>query len=120
MAFAKILRYCAGPLALAGLAFAHGGAHQKPITVDADADWVTRHLAGIFTPSLRFGECKTNMYVQRSIIFPILTQAPSLLYTTTMITVSGMPKKYRLLMDSSMKLPRMCRRTRKMPLQLLL
>ncbi|KAM3066101.1 hypothetical protein ACMFMG_010557 [Clarireedia jacksonii] len=32
-------------LTWAGLAIAHGGAHQKPLTVDPDADWGTRHMA---------------------------------------------------------------------------
>jgi len=35
-------------LALPSFVAAHGGAggHQKPLQVDADADWATRHMAG--------------------------------------------------------------------------
>lgn len=35
-------------LACVGLVVAHGGgiAHQKPLVVDPDADWGTRHMAG--------------------------------------------------------------------------
>lgn len=36
-----------GLLACVGLVVAHGGvAHQKPLTVDPEADWGTRHMAG--------------------------------------------------------------------------
>lgn len=36
-----------GLLACVGLVVAHGGvAHQKPLAVDPDADWGTRHMAG--------------------------------------------------------------------------
>ncbi|KAE8453544.1 hypothetical protein EG329_010405 [Mollisiaceae sp. DMI_Dod_QoI] len=31
--------------AFAGFAIAHGGAHQKPLQVDPEADWATRHMA---------------------------------------------------------------------------
>lgn len=46
MAIARLLQCYALSLALASLAMAHGGEHQKPIEVAADADWATRHMAG--------------------------------------------------------------------------
>jgi len=40
---------CAASMAVVGVS-AHGGgvAHQKPLQVDSDADWATRHMAGRF------------------------------------------------------------------------
>lgn len=48
MAFGKLLRTCAASMAVLGLVTAHGGgvAHQKPLQVDPEADWATRHMAG--------------------------------------------------------------------------
>ncbi|RDL37249.1 uncharacterized protein BP5553_04682 [Venustampulla echinocandica] len=40
-----ILATCAASIALVGFASAHGGAHQKPLEVDPEADWATRHMA---------------------------------------------------------------------------
>ncbi|TVY54691.1 putative calcium-binding protein [Lachnellula suecica] len=61
MAFAIITRVFAASLALAGLVTAHGGggSHQKPLQVDPDADWATRHMAeehhiGNFDPASFF------------------------------------------------------------------
>ena len=51
MAIRRIFQICAAS-ALASLATAHGGEHQKPIQVDADADWATRHMAGKPPPSV--------------------------------------------------------------------
>jgi len=46
MAFPRFILYCVAPIAFAALAIAHGGgAHQKPLEVDPNADWATRHLA---------------------------------------------------------------------------
>jgi len=56
----RVLRICALSVAFAGLASAHGGvAHQKPLQVDPDADWATRHMAeehhiGNFDPASFF------------------------------------------------------------------
>jgi len=49
MVFKKLLGICAASMAIIG-AEAHGGGggHQKPIQVAPDADWATRHMAGIF------------------------------------------------------------------------
>jgi len=44
MRSSKILRFCAGSLALASLALGHGQHSQAPL-VDEDADWATRHMA---------------------------------------------------------------------------
>ena len=46
MAFRRLLGLCAASMAVIGVE-AHGGgvAHQKPIQVDPDADWATRHMA---------------------------------------------------------------------------
>jgi len=46
MAFGTIIGLCAASMALVGIATAHGGAHQKPLVVDDNADWATRHMAG--------------------------------------------------------------------------
>ncbi|CZR51866.1 related to secretory protein SSP120 [Phialocephala subalpina] len=56
MFFGRLSMTCA---ALAGMAIAHGGAHQKPLQVDPDADWATRHMAeehhiGNFDPASFF------------------------------------------------------------------
>ena len=56
MAFLKLLKYSAASLALATAVVAHGGAHQEPIKVADDADWATRHMAGMFQFS-PFGFC---------------------------------------------------------------
>ena len=52
MAFGKLLRTCAASMAVLGLVTAHGGgvAHQKPLQVDPEADWATRHMAGTYSP----------------------------------------------------------------------
>jgi hypothetical protein len=48
MAFRRMLVSYAASLAIVGTAMAHGGAaHQKPLTVDPEADWATRHMAGM-------------------------------------------------------------------------
>jgi hypothetical protein len=52
MTVARIIGACT---VLAGLATvaAHGGlAHQKPLSVDPDADWATRHMAGLSSISI--------------------------------------------------------------------
>jgi len=47
MAVGRALGIYALSVAFVGLAIAHGGvAHQKPLQVDPDADWATRHMAG--------------------------------------------------------------------------
>lgn len=48
MAIGRIIVTCVASMALVGIVAAHGGglAHQKPLTVDPDADWATRHMAG--------------------------------------------------------------------------
>ncbi|KAH8684786.1 hypothetical protein BGZ60DRAFT_523983 [Tricladium varicosporioides] len=45
MGFGRILSVGAYVMAFAGSVAAHGGAHQKPLQVDANADWATRHMA---------------------------------------------------------------------------
>ena len=51
---------CAASMAMLSLVNAHGGggAHQKPLQVDENADWATRHMAGTspspFTELWRF------------------------------------------------------------------
>ncbi|KAI9744850.1 MAG: hypothetical protein M1818_001775 [Claussenomyces sp. TS43310] len=45
MAIVMFLPYLALSAVLVGLATAHGGEHQKPIAVPADANWATRHMA---------------------------------------------------------------------------
>lgn len=48
MALNKILHFVALPLALTTAVLAHGGgAHQAPIRVADDADWMTKHMAGM-------------------------------------------------------------------------
>ncbi len=44
----RLLAVCAASIAFPGLTSAHGGevAHQKPIQVDPNADWATKHMAG--------------------------------------------------------------------------
>lgn len=49
MRFVKALRYCAGSLALARFALAHGQHSQAPV-VEEDADWATRHMASKWAP----------------------------------------------------------------------
>ncbi|KAG0645769.1 putative calcium-binding [Hyphodiscus hymeniophilus] len=44
MAIGRILNVCAVSM-FVGLVAAHGGAHQKPLQVDPEADWATRHMA---------------------------------------------------------------------------
>lgn len=46
MAFGRAALTCAASVALISVALAHGGAHQKPLQVDPNADWATRHMAG--------------------------------------------------------------------------
>ena len=54
MAFGKILKGCATSMAIVGLVAAHGGgSHQKPLQVDPEADWATRHMAGTVPPFLQ-------------------------------------------------------------------
>jgi len=52
MAFRRILNVCAVSVALVSVAAAHGGgaAHQKPLEVDPEANWATRHMAGTTLP----------------------------------------------------------------------
>jgi len=45
MAFGRVVVVCVVSMAFSSLIAAHGGAHQKPIEVDADADWATIHMA---------------------------------------------------------------------------
>lgn len=45
----KTLNICALLSMGVALVSAHGGAHQKPLEVDPDADWATRHMAGKFS-----------------------------------------------------------------------
>ena len=52
MAMRRLLCACAASMAAVGMVTAHGGAHQKPLIVDPNADWATRHMAGMF-PSLQ-------------------------------------------------------------------
>jgi len=61
MAIGRILNVCAASMAIVGLVTAHGGgsAHQKPLQVDPEADWATRHMAeehhiGNFDPATFF------------------------------------------------------------------
>lgn len=48
MTIRGVLAVCVASVAFAGFVSAHGGgaAHQKPIQVDSDADWATKHMAG--------------------------------------------------------------------------
>lgn len=48
MAMRNLVYWCAASMAALGLVQAHGGgaSHQKPLQVDPDADWATRHMAG--------------------------------------------------------------------------
>jgi hypothetical protein len=43
----KLIRYCAISFIFTGMAVAHGGAHQKPVQADANANWATKHMAGM-------------------------------------------------------------------------
>ncbi|KAK0109739.1 hypothetical protein ONS95_002417 [Cadophora gregata] len=45
MPFGRAILRCAAAAALISVALAHGGAHQKPLEVDPNADWATRHMA---------------------------------------------------------------------------
>ncbi|KAF4630351.1 hypothetical protein G7Y89_g7786 [Cudoniella acicularis] len=59
MSFGRLLGACAASMALVGYVAAHGGAHQKPLQVDPQADWATRHMAeehhiGNFDPGAFF------------------------------------------------------------------
>ncbi|TVY33317.1 putative calcium-binding protein [Lachnellula subtilissima] len=61
MALGRVTRACAAIITLVGLVSAHGGggAHQKPLQVDPEADWATRHMAeehhiGNFDPASFF------------------------------------------------------------------
>ncbi|CAL3962456.1 hypothetical protein PZA11_000391 [Diplocarpon coronariae] len=44
----RAMAACAASMVLVGAAMGHGagGAHQKPLAVDPDSDWATRHMAG--------------------------------------------------------------------------
>lgn len=63
MTIRRLLAACAASIAFATGVTAHGGgggiAHQKPIQVDPDADWATKHMAeehhiSVFDPASFF------------------------------------------------------------------
>jgi hypothetical protein len=63
MATRQLLAACAVSIAFAAGVTAHGGgsgiAHQKPIQVDPDADWATKHMAGKLGSLLKYPEVLT-------------------------------------------------------------
>lgn len=46
MAFRRLFGLWAISASTFGLVAAHGGGHQKPLEVDPNAPWATRHMAG--------------------------------------------------------------------------
>jgi hypothetical protein len=48
MAYGSFLGLCMAALCALGSVEAHGGAHQKPLQIDPNAPWATRHMAGTF------------------------------------------------------------------------
>jgi hypothetical protein len=54
MGLRRLLVASATSMALLNLATAHGGAHQKPLQVDPEADWATKHMAGKLPLSFNF------------------------------------------------------------------
>jgi hypothetical protein len=55
MAIGRLLIACAASIAFAAGVKGHGGgAHQKPIQVDPDADWATKHMAGQLGSLLKY------------------------------------------------------------------
>ncbi|RFU26194.1 hypothetical protein B7463_g10143, partial [Scytalidium lignicola] len=91
--------YAAFSVAMAGLTAAHGGgSHQKPIEVDPDADWATRHMAASSPPCLGIHKGSTALQAkQHSPLFvhaiPITTtlqpqpQTIFIIFTRTILSV---------------------------------
>ncbi|PBP23248.1 hypothetical protein BUE80_DR006013 [Diplocarpon rosae] len=54
----RVLTVCAASMVLVGAAMGHGagGVHQKPLAVDPDSDWATRHMAGKPSAASQAGE----------------------------------------------------------------
>ena len=46
MAFGRLFGLWTASVSTLGLVAAHGGGHQKPLEIDPNAPWATRHMAG--------------------------------------------------------------------------
>jgi hypothetical protein len=94
MAIKRLLAACVASITFAGLASAHGGgvAHQKPIQIDPEADWGTRHMAGTL-PLHPKVQLDTDLQ-KRNIISRRLIRNRSSHYTIMMIMDPGTRAKY--------------------------
>lgn len=59
MTFRRLFGLWVASVSTIGLAAAHGGAHQKPLEVDPNAPWATRHMAGM---PLHYVACMLDQY----------------------------------------------------------
>jgi hypothetical protein len=117
MAFGRLLSTCAASMAIVGLVTAHGGgAHQKPLQVDPEADWATRHMAGTVQTPYSSNSQSNTCDQQRSITSATSTQRASSPCTTTTTTVSGTRRKSSKHTAWKTQAPKTCHRSRKIRL----